>query len=45
VSIDWVIAPLRTNWLTIDCATMFGEMYVFVASRTIFAMSSAGPTR
>ena len=37
--------PERANWLTIDCATMFGEMYVFVAIVWIALMTACGPTR
>ena len=37
--------PERANWLTIDWATMFGEMYVLVAIVWICLMSACGPTR
>ena len=45
ISIDLSIAPETQNWWTIPCETMFGEMYVWVAILTTFAISSAGPTR
>ena len=39
------MAPEWQNSATIDWATMFGEMYVFVAVLRILAISAAGPTR
>ena len=38
-------ARCAANWLTIDWATMFGEMYVLVPSVWICLMIACGPTR
>ena len=45
VAIAPSIRPERANWLTIDWATMFGEMYVFVAIPWICLITACGPTR
>ena len=45
VSIDRSSAPETQNRCTIAWDTMLGEMYVPVASFTIRAISSVGPTR
>jgi hypothetical protein len=45
VSTERSIAPEWQKSATIDWATMFGEMYVFVAVLRILAIRSAGPTR
>ena len=45
VSIAPSMRPERANWFTIDWATMFGEMYVFVAIPWICLITACGPTR
>ena len=45
VAIERSMAPEWQNSATIAWATMFGEMYVSVASLRIAAMIGCGPTR
>ena len=45
LTIDSSMRPERQYEFTIDCATMFGEMYVVVAMSWTFLMTAFVPTR